>query len=1007
MLLTQIPIPAHAFDSGKVYLSFEAVDGGRINNQRMPDIKFDAGGFEKTDGARGNGMRIGYGGYLNAENGKIGKMLSKSTEISLSAYVRNNAKKSGELFNIRFDGSKSGIAITKSNSVITVSVRSDKNETFRNVSCDTGESFDDWTHILTNISFKNGSIELYVNGICMISETVKFMSDEFAFYGSSVPDLLGDEGLDIDEVRIGCGIMKADDIQYMLEYDRENEPEEEEYMDILKDNLIAHFPFNEGEGDTVHSNGAVAVEGKAQTELDWGKGVHGTAVKFHSEKKNWINIGQDVKKALSGAEGMTVSCWIYLNDEPGSSYTNRILSLNIDGERAMLHLSYTSGKIILAAARSQKDGALTGRNYKLSFDWGKWMFLTLTADLKENTMRLFIDGEEMTPMQDNGSIKTAFSTSVFEISDTANDDTIGGDPTNPRYSMTFNGMIDELKIYNRAITTEEAQYIYVKNSEPDEVELDTERYVKLNEISKNTVIFTPGFNEVMYDGKRVRIDWSDFDSKPVIVNDTTMVPLKFVTDILGTTAEFDAAEGRAEIAAKGNSFVFVAGDRVCSLNGRKVELAEAPFVSENGKMYIPLRLIAEQTNKYVMFKNDIIAVGDKAAIQSFEEDDEFVLWLRGALCNLPYAPATAHHSETRSVVKYQPAETKIYPASPSIVKMDDGTIVVSHDTALGTTVYNSYDDGKTWEEVWNTDQMVYGNLFRIGDALYIMGVSRGSAPAPNPRIVLRRSLDGGKTWTQPTTTETGILNDITEQVNVLPAHTAPMPVVFCNNRIYRAFEISGSGWRSFRVVVLSADLNSDLLCSKSWTFTNTVSLTDNLDKLPDEINGSDLGLLETNMVIGTDGKVRAVSRLNSAPSVDWAGVMTVSDDNTKLEFEKAIKFPGGMTKFTIRRDEQTGKYISLVNPNTDPDYTVERSTLALSVSDDCYNWELKETLLYPEWLENRVKLLTGHAFQYVDWIFDGDDILYVVREAGIGANNYHNSNYITFYRLKDFRRYLN
>ena len=43
-------------------------------------------------------------------------------------------------------------------------------------------------------------------------------------------------------------------------------------------------------------------------------------------------------------------------------------------------------------------------------------------------------------------------------------------------------------------------------------------------------------------------------------------------------------------------------------------------------------------------------------------------------------------------------------------------------------------------------------------------------------------------------------------------------------------------------------------------------------------------------------------------------------------------------------------------------------------------------------------MLTG--FQYVDWQFDGDDLIYVVRTAYRGARNFHDSNQIMFRRLQ-------
>ena len=48
--------------------------------------------------------------------------------------------------------------------------------------------------------------------------------------------------------------------------------------------------------------------------------------------------------------------------------------------------------------------------------------------------------------------------------------------------------------------------------------------------------------------------------------------------------------------------------------------------------------------------------------------------------------------------------------------------------------------------------------------------------------------------------------------------------------------------------------------------------------------------------------------------------------------------------------------------------------------------------------------LTG--FHYVDWQFDGDDLIYLVRTAYAGAHNFHDANRITFHRLDGFRSLL-
>ncbi len=77
-----------------------------------------------------------------------------------------------------------------------------------------------------------------------------------------------------------------------------------------------------------------------------------------------------------------------------------------------------------------------------------------------------------------------------------------------------------------------------------------------------------------------------------------------------------------------------------------------------------------------------------------------------------------------------------------------------------------------------------------------------------------------------------------------------------------------------------------------------------------------------------------------------------------------------------------------------------RNTLALTYSRDLRHWVIRKVLLrHPD--------TSKHGFQYVDWQFEGADIIAACRtawddEAG-GAHNYHDANFLTFHRWRDFR----
>ena len=113
-----------------------------------------------------------------------------------------------------------------------------------------------------------------------------------------------------------------------------------------------------------------------------------------------------------------------------------------------------------------------------------------------------------------------------------------------------------------------------------------------------------------------------------------------------------------------------------------------------------------------------------------------------------------------------------------------------------------------------------------------------------------------------------------------------------------------------------------------------------------------------------------------------------------------------MTKFTIRFDPETERYLTLSNNNPNPSQPSRRTVLSLHISEDLLHWNHKLTLLEDDQglpHEQSVRL-TG--FQYVDWQFDSDDILYIVRTAYDGAHNYHDANRITFHQISQLSSVL-
>lgn len=356
------------------------------------------------------------------------------------------------------------------------------------------------------------------------------------------------------------------------------------------------------------------------------------------------------------------------------------------------------------------------------------------------------------------------------------------------------------------------------------------------------------------------------------------------------------------------------------------------------------------------------------------------------------------------VVNHILASTKIYIGSPSICILPNGNYVASHDhfgpgstefqQAL-TAVYQSKDKGKTWAKISEIKGQFWSNLFVHQNVLYIMGTWKHHG-----NFIIRRSSDGGITWSEPTDNLNGLLLEG-------EYHTAPVPVVVFKNRIWRALESAQSNttaWgKRYGAMMISAPVNSDLLNAASWSATNKLSYDSTY------LEGKFGGWLEGNVVVTPDGKLIDFLRVaTSEKGRDLAAIVNISDDGLSASFDPTtgfMDFVGGAKKFSIRYDKKSKHYWTIANMITSEFSSLAagsvRNTLVLNSSTDLKNWTVNKVLLsHPD--------VKTHGFQYIDWQFEGKDIIFLSRTAfddeNGGANNYHDANFLTFHRITNFRK---
>lgn len=206
----------------------------------------------------------------------------------------------------------------------------------------------------------------------------------------------------------------------------------------------------------------------------------------------------------------------------------------------------------------------------------------------------------------------------------------------------------------------------------------------------------------------------------------------------------------------------------------------------------------------------------------------------------------------------------------------------------------------------------------------------------------------------------------------------------------------------YSAMMISVPVGADLLEASNWTRSV------NLHAMP-HLKEKVYGWLDGNAVVAPDGNMVDVMRANTPNGVtEKAAIIKVSDDCRELSFDDKdlVDMPGGCKKFTIRYDSLTHRYWSLVNAAPEGEGSATglyvRNYVVLISSPDLREWTRHATLLaHPD--------MKRHAFQYIDWMTEGNDIIYVSRTAYEGpdgelAHSGHDANMLTFHRIKNFRR---
>ena len=350
--------------------------------------------------------------------------------------------------------------------------------------------------------------------------------------------------------------------------------------------------------------------------------------------------------------------------------------------------------------------------------------------------------------------------------------------------------------------------------------------------------------------------------------------------------------------------------------------------------------------------------------------------------------------------------------------MNDGTLVAvvpvvpreewnkeRRATQSVTHILRSSDGGQTWQTA--SDLPYYSAApWTHGGALYLF-VNKGGTKVRNDDLLLLKSTDGGKTWSEPVTLFTG---------HFWNCHTG---MVQRDNKLYWATDDLALGSKRGPRVI-AGDLSGEVMNPSAWRLSEPVPFPGVPEAMTNpQYEKLSSQYLEPN-VIDVRGRLRVLMTVKPKRQ-STAGMCAVLDFEDKggpidLKFTQFHPMPGGQLKFCVIWDEQTKLFWATANLVVDGQGAFvwfrdgekrgnvryasglggnDRRFLMLQYSVDGLNW------FQAGCVAQAGKI--SQSFMYARPVIDGDDLAIIARSS-INAPNQHDADHATFHRVKDFRK---
>lgn len=124
------------------------------------------------------------------------------------------------------------------------------------------------------------------------------------------------------------------------------------------------------------------------------------------------------------------------------------------------------------------------------------------------------------------------------------------------------------------------------------------------------IVLYIGSSYAYVNGKKVQVDPSNSEVYPVVRTGKTLVPIRFISENLGATVNWDGKTSSATIGFKGKTIKLKLGSKRMLINNKESVL-EVPADVIKNRIFVPLAALVQAFDKKIFYDRGLIIISDK------------------------------------------------------------------------------------------------------------------------------------------------------------------------------------------------------------------------------------------------------------------------------------------------------------------------------------------------------------------------------------------------------------